>query len=96
MFCFPLQTGASVMSGSISKEVTQGPPFQTMAPTRFANFKSHHDYTKIVTSLDHREALGLIPIIRREAREGSLFLCSKYVFYRSHAQHIMQMRFVTS
>ena len=39
----------------------------------FAHFKSHPDYSQIVTSLDHREALGLfVPMIRRLAKEGEL------------------------
>ena len=64
----------------------------------FAHFKSHPDYTQIVTSLDHREALGyFVPLIRRQAKEGQLRIFVLFLKYiRSHGysdeiRHVIEL-----
>ena len=42
----------------------------------FANFKRHPDYSQIVTSLDRRQAVALMPGIRKHATEGPAAYCS--------------------
>lgn len=65
----------------------------------FAHFKSHPDYSQIVTSLDHREALvHFVPLIRRQAKEGQLrfffmqcLKCTRSHGYSDEIRHVIEL-----